>query len=133
MLLVTLWMVRAGRHGEGENDALTAGVVGIGWPEVGNLTQVASAEDIRTRLNETFPDAKPSTLANWAGQIGAFRFQMQVGDLVALPLKSAPAVAFGKLNGGYRYVADAISAIRHQVSIHGVFERHADVAWCLSL
>ena len=68
MSLVTLWMVRAGRHGEGENDALTAGVVGIGWPELGNLMQIASAEDIRTRLNETYPDAKPSTLANWAAK-----------------------------------------------------------------
>ena len=45
---------------------------------------------------------------------------MQVGDLVALPLKSAPAVAFGKLNGGYRYVADAISAIRHQRSVEWI-------------
>ncbi len=111
MSLVTLWMVRAGRHGEGENDALAAGVVGIGWPELGNLTQIGSTGDIRTRLNATYPDAKPSTLANWADQIDAFRFRMQVGDLVALPLKSAPAVAFGRLNGGYKYAADAVSAI----------------------
>jgi predicted Mrr-cat superfamily restriction endonuclease len=75
-------MVRAGRHGEGENDALTTGVVGIGWPELGNLTQVGTSQEIRTRLNATYPDAKPSTLANWAGQIDAFRFRMQVGDLV---------------------------------------------------
>ena len=120
MSRVTLWMVRAGRRGEGENDALTAGVVGIGWPEVGDLTQIASTEEIRTHLNVTYPDAKPSTLANWAGQIGAFRFRMQVGDLVALPLKSAPAVAFGRLSGGYRYVEDAVGAMRHQRSVEWI-------------
>jgi restriction system protein len=114
MAPVTLWMVRAGRRGEGENDALTSGVVGIGWPELGDLTQVGSTEEIRTRLNAAYPDAKPSTLANWAGQIDAFRFRMQAGDLVALPLKSAPAVAFGRLSGDYQYVADAVDAIRHQ-------------------
>jgi restriction system protein len=114
MSSVTLWMVRAGRHGEGESDALATDVVGIGWPELGDLTQIDSTEEIRTRLNATYPDAKPSTLANWAGQLAAFRFRMQTGDLVALPLKSAPAVAFGHLTGGYQYVADAVEAMRHQ-------------------
>lgn len=120
MLHVTLWMVRAGRHGEGETDALVAGVVGIGWPELGDLTQIGATEDIRTLLNSTYPAAKPSTLANWAGQIDAFRFRMQVGDLVALPLKSAPAVAFGRLTGGYQYAADAVDAIRHQRSVEWI-------------
>lgn len=120
MLPVTLWMVRAGRHGEGENDALTAGVVGIGWPELGDLTQVGSTGEIREQLNLTYPDAKPSTLANWAGQIDAFRFRMQVGNLVALPLKSAPAVAFGRVSGGYRYVPDAVAAMRHQRAVEWI-------------
>jgi restriction system protein len=113
-------MVRAGRHGEGENEALSACVVGIGWPELGDLMPVGSSDEIRTRLNTTYPDAKPSTLANWAGQIDAFRFRMQVGDLVALPLKSAPTVAFGQLTGSYEYVPDAVSAIRHQRSVEWI-------------
>jgi restriction system protein len=113
-------MVRAGRHGEGENDALTAGVVGIGWPELGDLTQISSREEIRAQLNATYPDAKPSALANWAGQIDAFRFLMQVGDLVALPLKSAPAVVFGRVRGGYRYVADSVGAMRHQRAVEWI-------------
>jgi hypothetical protein len=77
MSLVTLWMVRAGRRGEGENDALSGGAVGIGWPEVGNLASLTTAQGIRNRLNETYPDAKLSTLANWAGQIDAFRFRIK--------------------------------------------------------
>jgi restriction system protein len=107
-------MVRAGQHGEGENDALTNNVVGIGWPEVGNLASIASPGEVRARLDAAFPDAKPSTLANWAGQIDAFRSRMSVGDLVALPLKSTPAVAFGRITGGYTYAPDASEALRHQ-------------------
>lgn len=120
MSVVTLWMVRAGRHGEGENDALTTNVVGIGWPELGDLGQMRSTEEIRPRLNDAYPHAKPSTLANWAGQIGAFRFRMQIGDLVSLPLKSAPAVAFGHLTGGYQYVEEAIEALRHRRSVEWI-------------
>jgi restriction system protein len=117
MLRVTLWMVRAGRHGEGENDALTQSIVGIGWPPLGDLSDAGTTEDIRARLNAARPTAKPSTLANWAGQIDAFRFRIQIGDIVALPLKSTPAVAFGRVTGGYHYVADAVDAIRHQRSV----------------
>jgi len=120
MAVVTLWMVRAGQHGEGENDALNARVVGIGWPEVGNLTELRSAPDIRSHLNATYPDAKPSTLANWAGQIAAFRLRIKVGDLVALPLKSAPAVAFGRITGDYKYVDGAVDALRHQRSVEWI-------------
>lgn len=115
-------MVRAGQHGEGENEALTAGVVGIGWPEVGDLAEAGSAQGIRKRLNETYPDAKPSTLANWAGQIDAFRFRMKIGDLVALPLKSAPAVAFGRISGGYEYMDGSVGALRHQRSVEWINE-----------
>ena len=62
MSVVTLWMVRAGRHGVGENDAIAANVVGIGWPEAGDLTELGSAQSIRNRLNTTYPDSKLSTL-----------------------------------------------------------------------
>jgi restriction system protein len=113
-------MVRAGRHGEGENEALDSGVVGIGWPEVGDLSGVTASHGIRGRLDAAYPGAKPSTLANWAGQVEAFRFRMQTGDLVALPLKSAPAVAFGRLTGEYRYVSDAIETMRHQRCVEWV-------------
>lgn len=107
-------MVRAGRHGEGENEALGAGIVGIGWAEVGDLAQLGTSDELRKRLSVTYPDAKPSTLANWAGQVDAFRFRMEVGDLVALPLKSAPAVAFGRVTGAYSYSRGAVAEIRHQ-------------------
>lgn len=100
-------MVRAGRHGEGENEALTAGIVGIGWADLGDLSNARTTEDIRARLNATRPTAKPLALASWAGQIEAFLFRIQVGDIVALPLKSTPAVAFGRVTGGYHYAADA--------------------------
>ncbi len=114
MAPVTLWMVRAGQHGEGENDALNGHVVGIGWPELGDLTQVGSAANLHLRLEVAYPDAKPSILASWGGQIDAFRFQLQIGDLVALPLRSAPAVAFGRVTGDYRYAPDAGATLRHQ-------------------
>jgi restriction system protein len=110
-------MVRAGRYGQGESSALSEGFVGIGFPEVGDLTSLTSVEALRIRTIASNPDAKPSTIANWVGQLDAFRSRIQIGDLVALPLKSAPAVAFGRITGNYRYEPQAIDEIRHQRSV----------------
>jgi restriction system protein len=122
MSAVTLWMVRAGQHGEGEHAALNDHLVGIGWPELGDLTRVGSAGNLGLRLDEAYPDAKPSARACWAGQIGAFCFGIQFGDLVALPLRSAPAVAVGRVTGEYRYAPDAVAAVRHQRPVQWIAE-----------
>jgi len=79
-------------------------------------------EAIRGRLQEHHPDAKPSTITNWAGQQDAFMNRIKKGDLVALPLKSAPAVAFGRVTGGYRFDPDAPSEVRHQRQVQWIRE-----------
>lgn len=114
---MALWMVRSGRHGEGDELALSAAVVGIGWPEAGDLSAVTTTDQLRNKLGASYPDKKPSTIANWVGQIDAFQRKMQVGDLVALPLKSTPAVAFGRVAGEYRYVPDAPPSMQHQRAV----------------
>lgn len=119
---MAVWLVRCGRHGEGEDVALGTGVVGIGWPDAGDLTSTTSLELVRARMAERFPDAKPSTLANWTGQVGSFRSRIKVGDLVALPLKSTPAVAFGRVTGEYRYEPDAQVSMRHQRAVTWIRE-----------
>lgn len=111
---MAMWMVRSGRHGEGDDIALRDGVVGIGWPEAGDLTALSSTDGVRQRLASAYPDAKPSTLSNWVGQVDAFLNRMTVNDLVALPLKTSPAVAFGRVLGGCRYAPEAPGSMRHQ-------------------
>src|SRR4051812_5317069 len=97
--------------------ALSSAVVGIGWPEVGDLSSLTTTEALRDRLVESYPDKKPSTIANWVGQVDAFQRRMQIGDLVALPLKSTPAVAFGRVAGQYRYVPSAPPSMRYQRAV----------------
>src|SRR6266516_1545963 len=110
---MTLWLVRCGRRGEGESYALSNSVVGISWPELDDLSKARSIDAIRQRIEERRPDAKLSTVTNWAGQVDAFTNRIKEGDLVALPLKSAPAVAFGRVTGGYHFDPTAPDQIRH--------------------
>ena len=59
---MAVWMVRAGRSGEREDLALSAGLVVIGWDELPDLSGVRSREDVEHLMREHHPDAKPKTL-----------------------------------------------------------------------
>jgi restriction system protein len=111
---VALWLVRCGKHGEGELTALGDHVVGIGWPEAGDMTGLSSPEKVKAHLTAAYPDAKTSTVANWAGQVNAFLARIAVGDIVAVPLKSAASIAFGRVTGEATYRPDGPESMKHQ-------------------
>lgn len=107
------WLVRAGRYGENELLALDAGIVVVGWSQLRDLAEASSREELAELLRETYPTARPATLRNHLAQLWAFRDTMAVGDLVALPLKTAGSVAIGRITGDYTYLADLPPTARH--------------------
>ncbi len=100
---MTLWMVRAGRHGEQESIALEKNVVTIGWREMPNLTSIKSKDELKDLYTQTYPDANKNRMNNEAGQIWRFIREIQVDDYVALPLKSQSAIAIGQVKGEYKF------------------------------
>jgi restriction system protein len=102
---MAIWLVRAGRHGEQEEVALEKGMVVVGWDDLPDLTPIRSREALAQLLRETYPDEGPNRLANWNGQLWAFRDRIQKEDLVVLPLKGRSAIAIGRVSGPYSYEA----------------------------
>lgn len=111
--MVRAWTVRGGRYGEREQTALDEGLVILGWENLGDLSLVASIEDLRRILHEAYPDAVERRIENWAHQLWRFVHAMQVGDLVVMPQKYKPVVAIGRLVGDYRFRAGAPDELRH--------------------
>jgi restriction system protein len=111
--LMALWMVRAGQYGENENFALENGVAVIGWDDPPNLCAAKSFEEIKNLLVNKRPDISPKTLPNFSGQIWAFVGRIQIGDFVALPLKTRSAVALGKVTGECNYNPDFPVEAKH--------------------
>lgn len=110
---MTLWMVRSGRYGEREDFALENKVAVIGWNELPDLSKIESREQLRALLEKTYPDDKPKTHINWGSQIWPFLHGMEIGDLIAMPLKNRSAIAFGKITGPYSYHKDFPENARH--------------------
>ena len=110
---MSLWLVRAGVRGENETLALEKGVVVIGWEELADLSHIANRDELLGLLRKAYPQEKEKALLNWSSQIWPFLKEMDKGDLVALPLKQRPAIAFGRISGDYLYRADFPVNARH--------------------
>ncbi len=113
---MSLFLVRAGRHGEQEQGALDNNVVTMGWNQFSDLSGLKSREELSRLYLEKHPNAKKMAVANEVGQLWKFVHDIKKNDLVALPLKSQPIVAIGIVKGPYQYkkIADGIMHI-HEV------------------
>lgn len=122
---MSLWLVRAGRHGEQEDYALEKNMAVVGWNEVPDLSNIHDRKELASLLKKTFPGEKDKTLMNWEAQLWAFTQRIKPGDMVALPLKRRSAIALGTVEGTYTYTADAPVSANHSLPVkwQGEFAR----------
>jgi restriction system protein len=114
---LSIWLVRAGEHGEQEEAALQKGLAIIGWGDLPDLSTLKKREDLAQLIRDTYPDESPKTLINWTGQVWAFRDRIQLNDLVVLPLKTSAAIAIGQVTGPYQYTSDGQDRRYHSRSV----------------
>lgn len=116
--MTNTWVVRAGRDGENEQANLDTGRATIGWG-VGDLAAAASREDVRAAMDTAYPEDSPGRLANYTGQVWAFRSQIKPGDIVLMPSKLRPGYIYlGKCAGPYAFDAAVPDAQRrHQIPV----------------
>lgn len=81
---MTVWLVRAGKHGENEELALDNECVIIGWGQLGDLSAFDIREKLANALAAAYPGSKPNTLRNWESQIWPIRSTINKGDVVVL-------------------------------------------------
>lgn len=111
---MSLWLVRAGRHGEQEQGALEHSVVTIGWNEFSDLSNIKTRDELFELYGKVYLDraVKKMRAINEVGQVWRFIREIQKGDLVALPLKTQSAIAIGKVEGDYEY-RELTNIIKH--------------------
>ncbi|HAE62735.1 MAG TPA: restriction endonuclease [Eubacteriaceae bacterium] len=114
---MALWVVRAGKYGEREEQALEKNVAAIGWDELPDLSGIKTREELYELLEKTYPDVKRKTLLNWQSQIWPFIMEMQQGDIIALPLKNRSVIVFGEVTGHYQYRSDFGPGMKHTVPV----------------
>ena len=104
---MTIWVVRAGSRGEGEEFALDNGMAGIGFGLLMNVTDFASREDLRDHLiNDFYGESRSRTAASTARQLWSLANEIRIGDMIVLPRKRPRVVAVGTVAGEYEYRPD---------------------------
>lgn len=99
-----------GVHNEDPSiDFVGGGFVAIGSHLPGDLSGLAAnREALKAAIAQELPDAKPRSVAGWAGVVVRFAHSMQVGDLVVHPVKSESTVAIGRVTGQYTYLGGGV-------------------------
>lgn len=103
------------------NNTLTSELVdgdfiAIGWDQIGDLTQISTWENLKDRLADGYPDARPRAVAQWAGNLWRFEQDIQVGDIVIAPFRPDSTLNLGVVTGDYRFDPDA-PTFRHRRSV----------------
>lgn len=107
---MTLWVVRAGVHGEQEDAALTNNVVTIGWNELDNLSGYGNFDLLYEYYKSVYPENthdKPTdyekSVRLLCGEVWRFLDDVKIGDYVVLPSKKTKNIFIGKIIGNYEY------------------------------
>jgi len=100
---MSVWLIRAGKHGEDEDLAMETGYAIIGWKEMPDVAGVMTYEAMKKKHGEVYPDMSPRAVQNSAAQLWAFSHRIKPGDLAVLPMKTRSVVAVGEITCEYEY------------------------------
>ncbi len=98
-----MWMVRAGGGGYLYEDFKIHNVVAVGWPDIGNLSNFNSYEDLKSALRNTYPDFSEGKLSSTAGQLNRFKNEFKNGDFVITYNSEARIYLVGEIESNYEF------------------------------
>ena len=100
---MAVWIVRGGNNGECEATALEHNLALIGWPAMGDLTDVSSRDKMRDILQQFYPNSPPGRIRNHTTSLWYFRDKIEVGDLIVMPRKGEKTITVGEVLREYEY------------------------------
>ena len=120
---MTLWVIRAGAHGERVDFDLHNNVAAIGWEELNeDLRNYADRDQIQNALAAMYPDQKVNTIRTWKSILWRFVHDISIGDLVAMPIKNRAVIFFGTVAGDYNFNPEFPSNSRHNRPVNWIKE-----------
>lgn len=118
---MTLWLNRAGRHGEYERKFLDEDRIYLTWGGLSaDLSKATTRAAIGKVLREFYPNASKGKIVQNTGQVWGFVHGMKPGDWVILPSKMKAAVYVAEITGTYVYESTAQDPFFHYRTVKWV-------------
>ena len=90
-------------------------VIAIGWKDMGDLKQIGSTRDaFKKHYEEVYPDAKKGAIANGAGMLYRFVYEVQVGDYIVFPSKIDRQINIGTVKDDYTFNPNASEYVQQR-------------------
>lgn len=103
---MTVWGVH---NDHPELDLIGKEFIGVGWDDLGDLSATGGNKDeMKRRVADAYPNAKPGAIPVWAGVLLRFAFEMKPGDLVINPYKPDSTLNFGHIESDYYFEPEAL-------------------------
>lgn len=101
---MALWLVRAGKHGQLEQQFLDENRIYLRWAGiVSDLRQTSDRDAMKDVVRAALPDAPEGKISNGTGQVWAFVNRMSVGDWFVLPSKAKRVIHVGEIASDLRF------------------------------
>ena len=115
---MSVWLFRAGKHGEYEEKFLNDKRIYLTWDNLNiDLSKYKEKSKLLAELLKVYSTEKANTVRNWASQIYPIAHRIQIGDWVVLPSKRASTIHFGEVTGEYVFDANADEYYKHYRSV----------------
>jgi restriction system protein len=108
-----MWMIRAGRSAILVQDFEEQGYVGVGWREMGDLSNVKSKDELEKLFRTSYPEETGAKFRMQFGQIARFRFEIQKGDYAITYNPEYRHYPVGKIVSDYQYIPDSPGGYNH--------------------
>ena len=108
-----MWMIRAGRSAILVQDFEEQGYVGVGWREMGDLSNVKSKDELEKLFRTSYPEESGAKFRMQFGQIARFRFEIQKGDYAITYNPEYRHYPVGKIVSDYQYIPDSPGGYNH--------------------
>ena len=108
-----VWLVRA-RNGKDAPYAIENNCAVCSFREFPDLSGCADLQDIKERLRPGWSHLNNLQFGSRAGQCCRFALEINIDDLIFIPIPLPKEAAIGKVVGAYRYRPDAPEMCRHQ-------------------
>lgn len=93
-----------GIHTMDDHMFLSKNVIAIGWKAMGDLSVLSPNRDaFKNKYQSVYPDAKLQAVANSAGMLYRFVYEMKIGDYVVFPSKFNREINIGIVESDYIY------------------------------
>lgn len=120
---MAIWLVRAGARGEFEKKFLDENRIYLTWSGLSqDLSTLRDRGQLRSLLEDVYPDAPRGRITNNLGQIWGFSMGIDRGDWVVLPSKQKPAIHIAEVKGDYTFNPDSEDPFYHYREIRWIVQ-----------